>query len=210
MNAAPLSRQHITGLVLAGGRGSRMGGVDKGLQLLRGRPLAWHALQRLRPQVGPLVISANRHVEDYAALGVPVLPDTLVAYPGPLAGMLAALQACTTPWMATVPCDAPHFPPDLVPRLAAAAQAQGAQAAVAASPDENHNGGPLRLQPVFSLLSVSLVQPLAAWLQTGDHRVQAFMTAQRTAIVPFDDAAAFFNINTLEALRQAGDEAGFK
>jgi molybdopterin-guanine dinucleotide biosynthesis protein A len=113
-----MNRQDITGLILAGGRGSRMGGVDKGLQNHLGIPLALHALLRLQPQVGEVMINANRNLAAYESMGVPVWPDAWADYPGPLAGMLAGLEHCTTPWLVTVPCDAPLFPEDLVTRLA--------------------------------------------------------------------------------------------
>ena len=119
------ARDDITGLILAGGRGSRMGGVDKGLQIHRGRPLAAHALERLRPQVGRLMVNANRNLETYRAMGVPVWPDEVPDYPGPLAGMLAGLAHCETALMATVPCDTPNFPLDLVARLASGLERAG-------------------------------------------------------------------------------------
>ena len=105
-----IDTSQITGLVLAGGRGSRMGGVDKGLQAYRGMPLAMHALLRLGPQVGEMMVNANRNLAAYESLGVPVWPDALPDYPGPLAGFLTGLERCTTPFLATVPCDSPHFP----------------------------------------------------------------------------------------------------
>ena len=122
----------ITGLVLAGGRGSRMGGVDKGLQNHLGMPLAMQALLRLGPQVGALMINANRNLGAYESMGVPVWPDAQLDYPGPLAGFLAGLEHCETPYLVTVPCDTPNFPTDLVARLAAALQAEGAEIAIAA------------------------------------------------------------------------------
>ncbi len=117
-----IAARDITGLVLAGGQDTRMEGVDKGLLPLAGRPLAWHALERLRPQVGTLAISANRNLQDYRGLGVPVWPDLEMgraAFPGPLGGVLAGLSACPTEWLMVVPCDASFFPQDLVARLAA-------------------------------------------------------------------------------------------
>ena len=186
----------ITGLVLAGGRGSRMGGVDKGLQPHRGRPLAQHTLQRLAPQVGTLLLNANRHLDAYAAFGVPVLPDALADYPGPLAGLLAGLDACTTPWLASVPCDTPHFPSDLVARLAKALSEGDAQIAMAACTE----AGRLRTQPVFCLLDASLAPSLRAYLQGGQRKVGGWTALHRCVSVTFDDAAAFFNANTPEDL----------
>ncbi len=119
----------ITGLILAGGRGSRMGGVDKGLQNFRGLPLALHTLMRLQPQVGDVMINANRNLAAYESFGVPVWPDGLADYAGPLAGFLTGLERCEAPWLLTVPCDTPLFPPDLAARLAQAAMREGADIA---------------------------------------------------------------------------------
>lgn len=179
----------ITGLLLAGGEGRRMGGADKGLVLLHGRPLAAHVLARLAPQVGPLLISANRHAAAYAALapGARVLADAVPGQ-GPLGGWLAGLGACTTPWLATAPCDAPDLPPDLVARLYAAAQAQQADVAVAATAQG--------LQPTFALLRPALAASLAAYLAGGQRAIRHWLAQQRQAQVVFDDAAAFANLNT--------------
>src|SRR6218665_3131966 len=124
----------ITGLVLCGGRGLRMGGVDKGLQRFLGLPLALHQLLRLQRQTGACMINANRHLAAYESFGVPVWPDGLAGHAGPLAGFLAGLEHCRTRWLLTVPCDTPLFPPDLATRLAAAADRQGADIAMAAAP----------------------------------------------------------------------------
>lgn len=203
------SREAITGLVLAGGRGSRMGGVDKGLQPHAGRALVAHVLERLRPQVGPLLVNANRHLEAYAAFGVPVCSDRTDERPGPLAGLEAGLACATTPWLACVPCDAPLLPTDLVARLAAAVRAQQADLAVAAIPspadagaaaaDDTRRGGP-RLQPVFCLLATALQADLSAYLAQGGRRVEAWTARHRRAVVVFDDAAAFTNVNTPQEL----------
>lgn len=194
---APTPAQ-ITGLVLAGGRGSRMGGIDKGLQLYQGRPLVQHALERLAPQVGALMINANRHLDAYAAFGVPVWPDTLADYPGPLAGLAAGLAHCPTPYLASVPCDSPHFPTELVARLAAALARADAQVAVAAAVED----GALRTQPVFCLLHTSLLPGLLAFLHGGQRKVGAWLATQRCVQVRFDEAAAFFNANTLADLQR--------
>ncbi len=157
----------ITGLVLAGGQGRRMGGVDKGLQALRGRPLVEHALERLRPQVGRLAINANRHLDAYRAYGLPVWPDAPAAeqetFPGPLAGLLAGLDRCETPWLVTVPCDTPDFPLDVVERLAAAAARGQADVAMVATRED----GQQRLQPVFCLLRAELRDSLRDYLLEG-------------------------------------------
>lgn len=183
----------ITGLILAGGLGTRMGGVDKGLQGLNGHPLVWHALQRLRPQVGPLAINANRHLAEHAALGVPVWPDASADRPGPLAGVLAGLSHCVTPWLATVPCDSPCFPTDLVARLAQAAAESDAQIAMAATREAD---GTLQRQPVHSLLHASLRDSLAAFIAAGQRKVDRWTAQHRTVTVVFEDAQAFFNANT--------------
>ena len=193
-----MPREAITGVVLAGGRGSRMGGADKGLQTLDGEPLAWHALSRLRAQVGPAAINANRHLEAYAAMGVPVWPDALPDHPGPLAGFLAALAHCKTPWLVTVPCDTPNFPLDLVERLASALEADAVDLALAATREH----GEVRLQPVFCLLRASLVDSLREFMASGSRSVERWTAQQRRAVVVFDDAWAFFNANTLDELRQ--------
>ena len=156
--AAMIDRSHITGLVLAGGRGSRMGGVDKGLQTHHGMPLAMHALLRLAPQVGETMINANRNLGAYESMGAPVWPDALADYPGPLAGFLAGLEHCTTPYLATVPCDSPLFPEDLVARLAARLAADDAEVAIAATRED----GELRLQPVFCLMQATVLESLVA------------------------------------------------
>ena len=195
--------QDITGVVLAGGRGARIGGVDKGLQPCNGRPLAQHALQRLQPQVGRCLLNANRNLDTYATFGVPVWPDGLSDYAGPLAGMLTALAHCTTPWLATVPCDSPLFPTDLVARLAAAAeQAQAEIAMVSASEDD---GGPLRPQPVFCLLRTDLHGSLQRFTADGGRKIGAWTAQHRQVLVPFDrpgdDPRAFANANTLTELQ---------
>ena len=196
-------RDDITGLVLAGGLGSRMGGVDKGLQLHAGRPLALHALQRLAPQVGPLAVNANRHLDRYATFGVPVWPDATADRPGPLAGLLAGLQRCATPWLLSVPCDSPNFPTDLAARLAAAAVQADAEVAIAVTPEA---GGSLRPQPVFCLLRRELCAALQDFLAGGQRRVERFTGQRREARVRFDDAAAFVNANTADELRRLQPE----
>ena len=194
---AQVPHPDITGLVLAGGRATRMGGVDKGLQPHRGVPLARHALERLRPQVGALLVNANRHLETYRAWGVDVMPDAQADFAGPLAGLLAGLRAARTPWLVSVPCDTPGFPTDLVARLAAAAQAEGAAIAVAATREPD---GRLQPQPVFCLLRTALAESLQAFLDGGQRKIDRWTAQHRCATVVFDDADAFFNANTLEEL----------
>lgn len=188
-----VERHAITGLVLAGGRGTRMGGVDKGLQHFHGQPLARHALERLRPQVGRVMLSANRHLDAYAAFGVPVWPDADAQFAGPLAGMLAGLGHCSTPFLATVPCDAPLFPLDLVERLASVT----ADIVVATAPDEM---GVLRTQPVFCLLRADLRDSLAQFIGSGGRKVGQWMAQHHCVQVAFAEPPAFANANTLTEL----------
>ena len=195
-------RDDITGLLLAGGRGSRMGGVDKGLQNFHGMPMALHTLLRLQPQVGELLVNANRNLGAYEAFGWPVWPDALPDYPGPLAGFLTGLERCETPWLATVPCDTPLFPADLVERLAAAAEREDAEIAMASAPEAD---GQLRTQPVFCLLRRELLDSLVRFTQAGGRKIDAWTAQHRTVVVPFDapgdNPRAFFNANTLVELR---------
>ncbi len=186
----------ITGLVLCGGRGTRMGGADKGLQMHQGMPLALHALLRLAPQVGATMINANRNLAAYESMGVPVWPDPLADYPGPLAGWLAGLEHCETSYMVTVPCDTPNFPTDLVPRLASALVTDGAEIAMAATRED----GILQPQPVFCLLQASLIESLLAYLQGGQRKIDRWTAQHRCTTVEFDDALAFFNANTAAEL----------
>jgi molybdopterin-guanine dinucleotide biosynthesis protein A len=195
----------ITGVILAGGRGSRMGGVDKGLQNFKGVPLALHTQLRLSPQVGELLINANRNLAAYESFGVPVWPDaaSLGDFAGPLAGFLTALERCETPYMLTVPCDTPLFPHDLVARLAQALETDNADIAMAAAREED---GQLRAQPVFCLMRASLLESVVRFTHGGGRKIDAWTSQHKTALVPFDlpgdDAKAFFNANTLAELHQ--------
>jgi molybdenum cofactor guanylyltransferase len=193
-----IDRSDVTGLILAGGRGSRMGGVDKGLQNFHGMPLAMHALMRLAPQVGHVLINANRNLAAYESMGVPVWPDALPDYAGPLAGWLAGLEHCATPYMVTVPCDTPGFPTDLVERLACALTEADAEIAMAATRDN----GQVQTQPVFCLMNAALLESLAAYLQAGKSKIVHWTGQHRCIEVVFDDAPAFFNANTQAELQQ--------
>lgn len=192
-------------MVLAGGRGSRMGGADKGLQKFNGTPLALHALMRLQMQegehIGELMLNANRNLGAYEAFGVPVWPDTLSDYAGPLAGFLTGLERAETPYLLTVPCDTPRFPLNLAQRLAAAFDDPATQIAMASAPE---NGSAPRAQPVFSLLRVDLLESLMAFTQAGGRKIDRWTEQHRTVLVPFDrpgdDPLAFFNTNTLDEL----------
>lgn len=194
----------VTALILAGGRGSRMGGIDKGLQNFRGLPLALQTLMRLQLQSLPpqdIMINANRNLAAYESLGAAVWPDTLDGFAGPLAGFLTGLERCETPLVLTVPCDTPLFPLDLIERLHAALTEQDADLAMAAAREED---GQIRPQPVFCLLRVELLDSLVAFTQKGGSKIDAWTGQHRCAIVPFDlpqDAPeAFFNANTHEEL----------
>jgi molybdopterin-guanine dinucleotide biosynthesis protein A len=199
------SIQDITGVILAGGRGSRMGGADKGLQNFKGVPLALHTQLRLSPQVGELLINANRNLAAYESFGVPVWPDaaSLGDFAGPLAGFLTGLERSETPLMMTVPCDTPLFPHDLVERLLAALEAEDADIAMAAAREED---GQLRPQPVFCLMRTELLESLVRFTASGGRKIDAWTAQHRTAVVGFDqpgdDARAFFNANTLAELHQ--------
>lgn len=194
----------ITGLILAGGRGSRMGGVDKGLQAFRGQPLAIHALQRLQPQVGSVMINANRNLAAYRAFGVPVWPDAdPLAYAGPLAGFATGLTHCATPYLLTVPCDCPLFPANLVSRLTAGLQAASADIAMVRVAG--------RTQPVFCLLRTEVLPNLSAFLRAGGSKIDAWTDTLNTVNVDFDDLQAFENVNSLpelQALESAMPQAG--
>jgi molybdopterin-guanine dinucleotide biosynthesis protein A len=188
----------ITGLILAGGRGSRMGSIDKGLAMLGDKPMVQHVIQRLQPQVQRLLINANQNLETYAAFGTPVWPDAMPDFAGPLAGLQTGLMHCETPYLVTAPCDSPFLPPDLVKRLAAALQAEDADLAVAVTGE----GETRQPHPVFSLAKVSLLPHLTEFLQSGGRKVDRWYASLRVAQVHFADEAAFRNINTLAELQQ--------
>ncbi len=205
-----IAPQDITGLILAGGRGSRMGGVDKGLQNFNGMPMALRTLLRLQMQVGQVMINANRNLAAYEAFGAPVWPDVLADYPGPLAGFLTGLERCETPYLVTVPCDSPRFPLDLVARLAAALEREQAEIAMAAAPETDDSGRTtVRTQPVFCLLRVELLERLVDFTHKGGRKIDAWTAQHRTVVVPFDqpgdDPLAFANANTLAELKQLED-----
>ena len=193
-----ISKDDVTGVILAGGRGSRMGGADKGLQNFRGMPLAMFTLLRLAPQVGEVMITANRNLAAYESLGVPVWPDALADYPGPLAGFLTGLDHCETDYLLTVPCDTPLFPPDLVARLGEALARNDAEIAKASAPED----GQQRPQPVFSLLKRELMESLVQFTHGGGRKIDAWTAQHRTVLVPFEDAAPFANANTLAELQK--------
>jgi molybdopterin-guanine dinucleotide biosynthesis protein A len=197
----------ITGLILAGGRGARMGGVDKGLQNFNGTPLTLHTLMRLQMQdaatLSELMVVANRNLSAYESFGVQVWPDSTDGFAGPLAGFLTGLERCETDLLLTVPCDSPLFPLNLTQRLLDDLIAEDAEIAVAAAKEED---GSVRAQPVFCLMRVSLLESLVKFMQTGGRKIDAWTAQHKTVLVPFDtddvDPRAFFNANTLEELHR--------
>ena len=198
--------QHITGLILAGGRGSRMGGVDKGLQNFNGIPLALHTLMRLGPQVETVMVNANRNLSAYESFGASVWPDASADFAGPLSGFLVGLERAETPYLLTVPCDTPRLPLDLAERLANALVREGADIAMAAAPELKDDGSAeVRAQPVFCLLKIELSESLVAFTHSGGRKIDAWTAQHKTVLVPFDaptdDRLAFANINTLSELQ---------
>jgi molybdopterin-guanine dinucleotide biosynthesis protein A len=196
-----LSKHDITGVVLAGGRGSRMGGVDKGLQPLNLEPLALHALRRVSPQCGAMLISANRSLEIYAQLGMPfrakVVVDAFPDFPGPLAGMSAALHEAQTDFVLFAPCDAPFVDPHLADRLSEKLVADSADIAIATVTD---SGGDRHLHPVFALLRTSLADDLDTYIRSGERKVRAWYARHKAVEVTFTDERAFYNVNDLQQL----------
>lgn len=190
--------QQITGLILAGGRGTRMGTVDKGLQMFRGMPMALHVMLRLSPQVGTLMINANQNLAPYEAFGVAVWPDQMQGFAGPLAGIQTGLTHCETEYMVTAPCDSPFLPEDLVQRLATALETDHADLAVAAT----GKGESRQVHPVFCLMKASLQPHLAEFLQAGGRKIDAWYASLRVVEVSFSDESAFRNINTLDELKR--------
>ena len=187
----------VTGLVLAGGQGSRMGGVDKGLQAFRGKRLVDHVYERLAPQVGGIIINANQNQEEYRTFGVRVVSDALKekagGFAGPLAGFHAGLSVSKRPFLASAPCDSPFLPEDLVARLYARIDETGAELAVAKTGDQPH--------PVFSLMRRGVLDHLSDFLKGGGRKIDAWYATLNVVEVAFDDeAGAFSNINTLEEL----------
>lgn len=181
----------VTGVVLAGGRATRMGGVDKGLIEVAGQAMVDHVLARLAAQTSSLIINANRSEADYRQRGYPVVVDSFGAYAGPLAGMAAGLAAAPTPWVVTVPCDSPLVPPDLVARLWNGLRDSDADIALAWAEG--------RMQPVFALLPQALLPDLEAFLEGDGRKIDQWYGRHRTAVVDLSDyPEAFVNINTPE------------
>lgn len=187
----PYPVSDITGALLAGGQARRMGGNDKGLITVAGRPMIAHLLEILEPQVGAVIISANRNRERYARFNHPVVTDTIGGYSGPLAGIASVMQACDSEYILTAPCDAPLLCGDFAARMFHALQGEEARLCVA------HDGE--RLQPVFSLLHRSLLPELLASLEAGERKVSLWFTSRQAVVADFSDQPqVFLNINTPE------------
>ncbi len=197
-----MDKKLITGLVLAGGRGSRMGNVDKGLQPFRGSTMAQHVIDRLVPQVGSVMVNANRNLEAWLELAAPVWADETPGFAGPLAGLEAGLRHCTTPWLLAVPCDSPFLPQDLAVRLAAAAEDADADLAFAVTQEP---GMRTQAHPVFCLVKASRLPVLSQYIAEGGRRMDGWYKELKAVEVLFDDADAFRNINTLEELHVLDD-----
>jgi molybdopterin-guanine dinucleotide biosynthesis protein A len=191
----------VTGAILAGGRGRRMGGRDKGLVDLGGRPMIAHVIERIRPQVDTLIINANRHVERYGEYGYPVVADVIDDYCGPLAGMASVLRNAAPGLVVTVPCDTPFLPLDLVQRLHGALRTTASELAVVDSGE--------RLQPVFALLHTDLLDSLMEFLTAGGRKIDAWYESHVMTRVDFSSAAeAFANINTPEQAAEVERQLG--
>ncbi len=193
MNPKPLSypRTDVTGVVLAGGRGQRMGGVDKGLATLADKPMVAHVLEVLHRQVGAVMINANRSIDEYAKFGYPVVPDIIGDYSGPLAGMATALQNANTPYVLTVPCDSPLVAGDLAERLYTTLLNEDAEISVA------HDGE--RMHPVFALMRRDLLPSLRGYLGAGERKIDRWFARHRLAISDFaDEPDSFLNVNSPE------------
>ncbi|MDW8847822.1 molybdenum cofactor guanylyltransferase MobA [Erwinia sp. MMLR14_017] len=184
------TNEKVTGVILAGGKGSRMNGEDKGLINFRGEPLYRHVLARLQPQVAEVMLSANRNGECYQESGCRVLTDSFPGFAGPLAGMLAALQHITTDWAVFASCDAPFLPLDLVAQLWNGKS--GAKAAWACSNGRDH--------PTHAIIHRDRAEMLEHYLQRGDRKLMFFLKEAGGIAVHFDDPEAFININTPEDL----------
>lgn len=187
MNATPQSTD-VTAIVLAGGRATRLGGVDKGLQPLHDKPLIEHVLARLQGQAATILINCNRSHDQYARYGLPLVPDRLPDFPGPLAGLHAGLHACSTPWLLTVPCDSPYLPDDLCPRLLS--QIDNAPAIFVSTPEA---------QPVFALYRNTLLPALEQFLAEGERGVGRWLSFIGARSADFSDCPeAFHNFNAAD------------
>ena len=193
-----ISAEKITGLILAGGRAQRMGGIDKGLIPFHQKPLIESTITKLKPQVGTIIVNANRNITKYAVYGYPVILDETPDFSGPLAGFAVGLKACKTPYLLTTPCDSPLLPSDLGVQLAHELE-RGDYQLVYASTKETD--GKLWAQPVFCLMRANLLESLETFLSKGDFKIDRWFRELKTSTVIFDDANAFANVNTPEELK---------
>jgi len=188
--------EDVTGIILAGGKAKRMNHMDKGLVLLEGKPFIEYVINTLLPQVHSIIISANRNVDQYSRYGHEVIKDTLTGYHGPLAGIASCLTDVKTKYIVIVPCDAPLLPNDLVHRLYQQIQIESADIAAV------HDG--VRLQPLFSLLKIELLQSLLEYLKTGNRKTDKWLAMQNTTLTDYSDKPeAFLNINTSDDIIKA-------
>ena len=190
--------EQITGLILAGGRAQRMGGIDKGLIPFHQKPLIETTIQRLKTQVGPILINANRNITKYAVYGYPVIMDETPDFSGPLAGFLMGLKNCKTPYLLTTPCDSPLFPEDLGAKLASELEQANLDLVYASSKEAD---GKVWAQPVFCLMRANLQDSLISFLDKGDLKIDRWFKELKSGTVIFDDAQAFANANTPEELQ---------
>lgn len=193
-----ISAEQITGLILAGGRAQRMGGIDKGLIPFHQKPLIETTIQRLKTQVGPILINANRNITKYAVYGYPVIMDETPDFSGPLAGFLMGLKNCKTPYLLTTPCDSPLFPEDLATKLASELERANLDLVYASSKEAD---GKVWAQPVFCLMRANLQDSLISFLDKGDLKIDRWFKELKSGTVIFDNAQAFANANTPEELQ---------
>jgi molybdopterin-guanine dinucleotide biosynthesis protein A len=192
-----ITSEHITGLILAGGRAQRMGGIDKGLIPFHGKPLIESAISRLKPQVNTILINANRSITKYSYYGYPVLMDETPDFSGPLAGFSVGLKHCKTPYLLTSPCDSPLLPLDLTKRMALELEENDLELVFASSKEDD---GKIWAQPVFCLMKNSLKESLDAFLSTGNLKIDRWFKELRSGTVVFENPQAFANVNTPEEL----------
>lgn len=194
-----LNKHNVTAVILAGGKGRRMDGKDKGLVELANRPLIEYVIDAIKPQVESIILNANRNQEQYSRYGYPVVSDALADYQGPLAGFICAMQSSTTSHIVTLPCDGPFLPADLVDRLISSLADNNAEIAVA------HDGD--RMQPVYSLMPVTLSNSLGSFLDSGERKIDLWYSQHRAALADFSDCPETFrNINTAEQRDQLQNE----
>jgi molybdopterin-guanine dinucleotide biosynthesis protein A len=192
-----ITSEHITGLILAGGRAQRMGGIDKGFIAFHGKPLIESAISRLKPQVSTILINANRSITKYSHYGYPVLMDETPDFSGPLAGFAVGLKHCKTPYLLTSPCDSPLLPTDLAEKMAVELEGNHLELVFASSKEDD---GKIWSQPVFCLMKSNLQDSLHAFLSKGDLKIDRWFKELRSGTVVFEHSQAFANVNTPEEL----------